>query len=247
MANTNAPGTGNQPTHRKIAPPPDFDGDRTKSRFFFNCCQATIHAYRNTTLYNDDEDKIALVLSHMKDGEAKDWATAKFEEAFRKNPYDFGTWTTFVNEFKKSFMSAEDETQARTEIIHLKQTPGMTVDEYNTKFKTLITRCNFDKPDEHCSTYRSGIRPGILMNIARGGSFPTTLSAWYTLAAAIDNAERETKMVINLSNPNPTNNRSNRNTNRSTNSNATITTTTNNTSTPRVTNTVPKLTPEERE
>lgn len=230
----------------KIALPPEFDGNRAKSRHFFQQCRAYMHYYRNTNTYDTDEDKIIFVLGLMNKDEAMEWAVAKHSAAFKTDEVDYGKWKAFTKDFEHSFISTADKAQARTELLYLKQTPGMTIDEFNTKFKTLITRCDFDNPDEHCNTYRAGIRPGILLNIARYGAFPDNLDDWYRVTTAIENAEKEARMVVNFHGTQTKHTNRDRNTNRSTNNPTTITTT-NNTSTPKFTNAVPKLTPEERE
>lgn len=222
----------------KIPSPPDWDGERPGARNFLTYCTSILRALKDVLGYKTDEEKILYVLFNMKNGKALTWAAGRMEIAERLNPPDYGTWADFQKDFKNSFISIADTTDARNELLMLKQ-GNLSVDEYNSQFNTLIMRCNYRDVDEHITTYRNGLKQSILLNIARTGNIPVTLDGWFRRASAIDNAERETRNILNSFSPS---------TNKSTSSNQRKwNPKSNDSSTAKPFNPVPKMTPEERE
>ena len=177
-----------------LGKPFPFDGNRGKARRFIEIAEDYVEG--NSHIYTTDDLKILWILQYLQEGEAANWASGIRSKAKKKTPTSYGTFKQFLEDFKKAFISVEDTSQARTELQLLKQGTG-TVDEYNTKFQTLMARAEYSNEDDHCITYRLGLRPGILTNIARSGTLPTKLEDWYTTASRIDRAEQEIKMVLN--------------------------------------------------
>ena len=213
-----------------LGKPFPFDGNRGKARRFIEIAEDYVEG--NSHIYTTDDLKILWILQYLQEGEAANWASGIRSKAKKRTPTSYGTFNQFLDDFKKAFISVEDISQARAELQLLKQGTG-SVDEYNTKFQTLMARAQYSNEDDHCIVYRMGLRPGILSNIARTGNLPTTLEVWYTTASRIDRAEQEIKMVQNHNQqPAKEGNRSKGNRNYQNNNNA-----------PRVA----KLTPEERE
>ena len=176
-----------------IGKPQPFTGERANARTFLEQVQDYLEI--NDHVYDNDKKQIIFALSFMPEGEAADWASAKRQEARSHTPTNYGTLANFILDFKKSFISVADTAEARNQLMRLRQ-GSLTVDEYNTKFKTLITRAEYKEPDEHCEIYRRGLQPNLMRSIAKTGSLPTTLAGWYTKASQIDNAEREIQAVL---------------------------------------------------
>ena len=176
-----------------IGKPQPFTGERANARTFLEQVQDYLEI--NDHVYDNDKKQIIFALSFMPEGEAADWASAKRQEARSHTPTNYGTLANFILDFKKSFISVADTAEARNQLMRLCQ-GSLTVDEYNTKFKTLITRAEYKEPDEHCEIYRRGLQASLMRSIAKTGSLPTTLAGWYTKASQIDNAEREIQAVL---------------------------------------------------
>uniref|UniRef100_A0A0W0FQB9 Putative Gag protein n=1 Tax=Moniliophthora roreri TaxID=221103 RepID=A0A0W0FQB9_MONRR len=83
----------------KLAPPPEFDGDRTKGRAFITACQLYIQAHGG---FQSDTQKIMWVFSYMTKGDAAAWATMHTEQIIGSNS-DWGTWGGFLTEFCMCF------------------------------------------------------------------------------------------------------------------------------------------------
>lgn len=129
----------------------------------------------------------------MQEGEAADWASAIRQIARAKTPRTFGAYKDFKVNFETSFQSVDATAEARSQLMRLRQ-GALTADEYNTKFKSLIARAAFEKPNEHCEAYRRGLNSNLLRNIAQTGSIPDTLEKWYSIASKIDNAYRSIQL-----------------------------------------------------
>ena len=94
-----------QTAERKIRQPPDFTGDRLEASNFLNTCRTYLRINKNA--YTTDEDKIIFVLSFMEGGTAGPWKNAIMEAAYTLGTdgteVGFGTFTVFVEKFKKAF------------------------------------------------------------------------------------------------------------------------------------------------
>ena len=115
---SNQPGTSTtaqmaaatKPQELKLGQPATFDRDPTKARGWFNNTQ--LYLLVNKDIYNDDDRKIAFVLSFMREGSATLWALTKTEAAFKRNSPSFGTWNDFLSRFTASFILENTKDQA---------------------------------------------------------------------------------------------------------------------------------------
>ena len=80
-------------------------GDHLKATNFLNTYRIYLHINKNA--YPTEEDKIIFVLSFMEGGTAGLWKNAIMEEAYAAgtdgSEVGFGTFTAFVEKFKKAF------------------------------------------------------------------------------------------------------------------------------------------------
>ena len=167
----------------------EFHGDRNKAPHFISTAE-TYFAVTELTNSLSDEVKVNFVLTHMNDGEAATWATAKQQEALHnKTGFSFGTWKDFAKEFRNSFISAADQEDARLQITRYKQ-GTQTISQYTTNFQSLLSRCNFDKPDEHCALYKQGLTNKSI-NMIHVNKLPDTLAGWYQLMREYERTHME--------------------------------------------------------
>ena len=91
-----------KPIELRIGTPKAYDGSFETSRQWLNAVQ--LYLLVNEDVYNNDDKKIAFVLSYMTKGSALTWATT-----FRENSVDatgtvtLGTYVNFIAKFNEDF------------------------------------------------------------------------------------------------------------------------------------------------
>src|SRR6202789_2391775 len=94
-------------------PPEQFDGTASKAESFLSALQN--YYYLNEALFNDESRRVAAALSHFKEGTpAGEWARDKQNTALTGTRITYGTWQTFLDDFKKHFIPVQTEQQAMT-------------------------------------------------------------------------------------------------------------------------------------
>ncbi|THG96065.1 hypothetical protein EW145_g7851 [Phellinidium pouzarii] len=224
----------------RLSKPNNFDGDKTYARRFLSSCQAYLSL--NEQIYNTDKSKIIFVLSFMQEKAAGDWATNRTTVALAPNPTtntptSFGTWADFLNDFRNTFITTDDSADARCQLLNIKQTG--TADDYNTQFRSLVTRSNISDKNALSEMYQQGLTRGLIQRIYARDKLPDTMEEWYQAASRADNLYRRLQAL------NTTGTTTTSSTPRSTHFRNLFPTTT--PSSPTSTNRPKKLTPEERE
>ena len=130
--------TQQKPQELKLGQPPTFDGNPNKARGWFNNTQ--LYLLVNKDIYNDDDQKIAFMLSFMREGSTALWALTETEAAFKRNPPSFGTWQDFLNKFSTSFILENTKDQAITWMTTTKVDKRMPLMEYICPNKLLLKR-----------------------------------------------------------------------------------------------------------
>jgi hypothetical protein len=120
------PATPTMSTTAKLVgtPPEQFDGTAVKAESFLSALQN--YYYLNKTLFSDESHRVAAALSHFKVGTpAGEWARDKQNTALTGIYITYGTWQTFLDDFKKHFVPIQTEQQAMNAIwtIHMKNRP----------------------------------------------------------------------------------------------------------------------------
>jgi hypothetical protein len=101
-----------------------FDGTAVKAESFLSALQN--YYYLNETLFSDESRRVAAALLHFKVGTpAGEWARDKQNTALTSTYITYGTWQTFLDDFKKHFVPVQTEQQAMNAIwtIHMKNRP----------------------------------------------------------------------------------------------------------------------------
>ncbi|THG93662.1 hypothetical protein EW145_g8316 [Phellinidium pouzarii] len=226
-----------------LSKPNNFDGDKSYARRFLSSCQAYLSL--NERIYNTDKSKIIFVLSFMQEKAAGDWATNRTTVALAPNPTTntptgFGTWVDFLNDFRNTFITTDDSADARRQLLNIKQTG--TADDYNTQFRSLVTRSNISDKNALSEMYQQGLTRGLIQRIYARDKLPDTMEEWYQAASRADNLYRRLQAL------NATSTTTTSSTPRSTRFKNLFSTTTSSSPTPTNSPNRPKkLTPEERE
>ncbi|THH03599.1 hypothetical protein EW145_g6150 [Phellinidium pouzarii] len=175
----------------RLSKPNNFDGDKSYARRFLSSCQAYLSL--NERIYNTDKSKIIFVLSFMQEKAAGDWATNRTTVALAPNPTTntttgFGTWVDFLNDFRNTFITTDDSADARCQLLNIKQTG--TADDYNTQFRSLVTRSNISDKNALSEMYQQGLTRGLIQRIYARDKLPDTMEEWYQAASRADNLYR---------------------------------------------------------
>ncbi|THG98032.1 hypothetical protein EW145_g7498, partial [Phellinidium pouzarii] len=227
----------------RLSKPNNFDGDKSNACRFLSSCQAYLSL--NERIYNTDKSKIIFVLSFMQEKAAGDWATNRTTVALAPNPTTntptgFGTWVDFLNDFRNTFITTDDSADARRQLLNIKQTG--TADDYNTQFRSLVTRSNISDKNALSEMYQQGLTRGLIQCIYVRDKLPDTMEEWYQAASRADNLYRRLQAL------NATSTTTTSSTPRSTCFKNLFSTTTSSSPTPTNSPNRPKkLTPEERE
>lgn len=232
------------PTELHIGKPNNFDGDKAYARRFLSSCETYLDL--NDKIYNSDKKKIIFALSFMLDKAAGDWATNRTTVALAKDPATqtapgFGTWDDFVNDFRNTFITTDDNADARRQLLDLKQTG--TADDYNNQFRSLVTRSGITDQNALSEMYQRGLTRGLLTKIYNRDKLPEKMEDWYKAASQADNLFRRLQTITGNTNTQSTTPRTNRFRNFMSSSPTTSPTTSPTSSITRP----KKLTPEERE
>lgn len=121
---------------KKVAKPPQFDGDREKFRVWWTAVRLYLHVMASD--FPTDEDKVACVLSYMQEGQAGQWATIHTEEYL---DVGFPTYRGFSIYIETEFASVLKEEKARTKLDTMTQ-GNRTVDEYNIEARQWYLDAN---------------------------------------------------------------------------------------------------------
>ncbi|GBE88194.1 hypothetical protein SCP_1300080 [Sparassis crispa] len=113
--------------------PEIFNGsDRSKLREFINQCKN--YMARNSHVYQEDNQKITFVLSHMQGGTAGSWAQSFIETELTNDDFlSYGSWRDFIASVNKAFGDENIEETARTLLRNIKQ-GTRTADDYIAEF-----------------------------------------------------------------------------------------------------------------
>ena len=103
---------------KDVGKPFKFKGDstdRTRAQEWLYAVSQYVDA--NNRSLNTDDLKVIFALNHMEGGPAGQWATEKTRTAMTKQTDKDGTWTQFVQDFKKAFISTQIGIDKRHELF----------------------------------------------------------------------------------------------------------------------------------
>ena len=110
QASGTTPSAPKQTGRGKVRLPDNYTGDRMESQKFLQCLLLFV---AESDRYQDDSDKISLVLSCMRYGTTSAW-TENFlaKTVGAETPTDLGTWADFLTKFKLQFKESNKTDKA---------------------------------------------------------------------------------------------------------------------------------------
>lgn len=147
----------------------------------------------------------------MQEGPAGAWATTKIDTLEKNNNY--GTYTDFISDFTKAFITQNEAEEALQALDELKQKQGESVITFNAKFQTLADQANATEFVMLQEKYLKGISPRIAREIIKHSPQPTTMitvaatgKGLYDLAVKIEAMFRRLDKLANVIGVTPTRN-----------------------------------------
>ena len=127
--------------------PKPFTGKRTELKRFLQ--DALVYLLVNKEIYDNDQKKVAFVLSFMTEGAAgfwkEDFLTRVFEDADKNNAEpNLGTFSAFKKAVEESFSPYDAPGDAIDEMRKLRMTSQSSLDEHIARFKNLVTQSGLE-------------------------------------------------------------------------------------------------------
>ncbi|GBE79571.1 hypothetical protein SCP_0207710 [Sparassis crispa] len=172
--------------------PEIFNGsDRSKLREFINQCKNYMAG--NSHVYQEDNQKIAFVLSHMQGGTAGSWAQSFIETELTNDDFlSYGSWRDFIASVNKAFGDENIEETAHTLLRNIKQ-GTRTADDYIAEFRSIESKAKLEDAG-NIEYFKWGLNDPLRQRIYGMESMPKTLDKWYEYASRFDNQWRSAQI-----------------------------------------------------
>ncbi|GBE87281.1 hypothetical protein SCP_1005280 [Sparassis crispa] len=172
--------------------PEIFNGsDHSKLREFINQCKNYMAG--NSHVYQEDNQKIAFVLSHMQGGTAGSWAQSFIETELTNDDFlSYGSWRDFIASVNKAFGDENIEETARTLLRNIKQ-GTRTADDYIAEFRSLESKAKLEDAG-NIEYFKWGLNDPLRQRIYGMESMPKTLDKWYEYTSRFDNQWRSAQI-----------------------------------------------------
>ena len=173
-----------------INKPTPFTGDRKKIGTFIQ--ETKVYLTINRDIYDNDEKRIAFMLSYMTDKEALQWKELYLELLTDSTTGNivFPTYTKFLNDLKEAFKAADRTGEAMNKLTNLRQ-GNKTAEEIATEFRLLAGQAGLEKTTHSdnlhlIGLFRNTLRPALSRRILFGETVPTTFEDWVKKAIQYD-------------------------------------------------------------
>ena len=154
--------------------------------------EAEIHFSVQQAIYNTAEKKAYYILTLFKTGNTKLWKEQYFRQQEGKTLCEGNDWDRFKATLWKSFKDVGSKDEAMTKLQQLNQTKGQAADEYNTKFRLLVSKAGLDEMENVfilIQLYSRGLNKDIGERIIMN-SPPATLSGWMANTSTLNGYKR---------------------------------------------------------
>jgi len=140
----------------------------------------------NRSTYDDDEKRIAFVLSHMTEKEAALWKEQYIGSRVRNGVLHLPTWKEFEEKLLEDFRF-EDQVRGAMAKLEKIQQGNRNVEEFITQFKLLVgqaglTTESFTDNVHLIGMFRKALHPRLAERILYGEAIPDTIEGWYKKA-----------------------------------------------------------------
>jgi hypothetical protein len=182
-----------------IANPKPFNGTRSDLKRFVAQCENFFDATKEkwqdkgTPPVEDHKKKIGMVLSHMSEGIAADWAMRYIErpqntsndwDEIRRKQEKFPTYEGFLKYLQSEFKDTHSDKKARAKLTALKQ-GNFSVDSYTSAFNDISKDTGYNDA-ALMEAYYKGLNSNIQNKLDIVENEPTTLEAMKELAIRFD-------------------------------------------------------------
>ena len=159
--------TTTKPIELQIGTPKAYDSSFKTLRQWLNTVQ--LYLLVNEDVYNNDDKKIAFILSYMTKGSTLTWATT-----FHENSVDttgtitLGTYPNFIAKFNEDFkqrdVTGTTITWLTTKQMVLKkdQTYSPLLNQYVSEFQNHVTQANIKDPNVLIGYFSTRIPPSLM-------------------------------------------------------------------------------------
>ena len=161
------------PDRVKFAEPSTFDGSHTQYKTFIQELELFLRGYHVA----DDQTKIIVALSYMKEGPALEWRHQFVDNALATD--NFGTWTAFKNALETRFKDKILKERAREKVESFVQ-GKLTIDEYIAQLEKLFSDAELTDNDEKVRILQKGVHKHILETIFNSDNLPADYAAYKT-------------------------------------------------------------------
>ncbi|PPR08157.1 hypothetical protein CVT24_012147 [Panaeolus cyanescens] len=158
----------------------------------------TVYLRINRALYDNDEKRIAFVLSHMTGGDAATWKQQFITSKFSGQTLNLGSWQDFYDDLKASFKEEETVSNTLSELTNLKQ-GSKTAEQHNIDFCLIAGKAGLDLRENTTimiNFYKNSLNPRLLTKILSLDEVPTTLEKWFSKAITLDNNYRQAMSYV---------------------------------------------------
>ena len=182
----------------ELNPPKIFTGKRTDLQRFLQ--DTFVFLTINKEHYNNDDKKIAFVMSFMTEGDAALWKQEFISRVIRESvtanrEITFGTYKNFIKSLEKSFQPYDAPGDALYTMKHLQLGEG-TMEEHLAKFKLLMSQSGLSDLAAVTDLFQETLPLGLQRPILLSEKPPVTLEEWYDKANAFHGSWRKTQRIL---------------------------------------------------
>ena len=182
----------------ELNPPKPFTGKRTDLRRFLQ--DTFVFLTFNKQHYDNDDKKIAFVMSFMTDRDAALWKEEFIGKVIRDSvtrgdDISFGTYKKFIESLEKLFSPYDTPGDALNAMKHLRMGEG-NFDEHLAKFKLLVSQSGLDESAVLIDLFQETLPVGLQRPILLSENPPTTLQGWYNKASTFHGNWKRTQRLL---------------------------------------------------
>ena len=175
-----------------------FTGKRTDLRRFLQ--DTFIFLTINKEHYNNDNKKIAFIMSFMTDGDATLWKEEFIgkvirDSVVRGDNISFGSYKKFIKSLEKLFSPYDVPGDALDAMKHLWM-GDRSFEEHLAKFKLLMSQSGLDESATIGDLFRETLPHGLQRPILLSENPPTTLQGWYDKANTFHRNWKKTQRML---------------------------------------------------
>jgi hypothetical protein len=169
------------------APPPSFNGDRSKSERFLLAFKGWKAANNAKKAMVNPYTWVAVALTFIEGEDVQDWKEHELELLDERVLNGHAKtkeylWQEFERAFKAAFKDMGKMLDAQTQLDRLQQDKE-GVERYTVKFNRLLKQAGFDEDDKgSVNLYRKGLLPGLHEACLRYKPAPSSMKEWQDVA-----------------------------------------------------------------